>query len=916
MNKNLLLVASALLFTLGQAAIANAQSATYRVTFEGEWTATATPGGVPSSAHFSPLIGAVHNDQVRFWSNGGTASAGIELMAETGRTSTLKREIASAGSNVHATLEKSVPFGGTPTATVEFTITSAHPLVTLVTMVAPSPDWFVGVSGLSLRENSDWLASKTVDLFPYDAGTEDGTEFSLSNAPTLPQGVITSIKGTGKFSNEPIATLTFTLQTTPNQAPTFTSSNEFNAAENQTAAGTVTANDLDPEDSVTYAIPSGAAGGADGAKFSIDGASGLLSFKTAPDFENPADANSDNEYIVVVRATGGAGDRAKTTDQTIAVTVTDVSPEDEPVDKPTPPQARAGDGAQSELNTAGASSGAEFTGGATINGGVSYLAEVPSSEPADLVVSFRPAARDVGREANVYVVLNVPGQGFFQKLSGGIWLPLNLADLETLRPYASKTLGERETITVVDGLVGDDANMAGMTIGAHVAYAVDGNLAAITYNDAATPARLSIAAAAGADCPKNTAADPEGGMLDGKPVCVLSGRITSHTHLTSNFSYLLEDRVIVGENAASANADKIKLIIDAGTTVFASAASGGPGYLVIDRGGQLHANGSHEKPVIFTYENADAAAGAATGQWGGLALNGGAPLNVVGGIAEGAGNSGEYGGDRADDSSGVLTFVQVKHAGRNTAGKNGASGIAFQGVGSGTLIDYVQVHNSSGDGAAFFGGAANARHILLTGNADDALAWTEGWNGKLQFVAIGQGHAGKHCIEGRSNSEDNDATPRALAVISNITCAGPPDSGGNGFLLSAGTSARISNAVIGYFDAGYCLDIDDGATFAAAGGGIAGLNGSLTLSHSRLAAGCGLDESGGDPFSVKEWFGAQAGSAIGEFDLGGDSGLINGHILNVVAPLIPDDPFFQQVGHIGAIKDATSDWTSGWTHSD
>ena len=133
----------------------NAQSATYRVTFEGKWTTSATATGVPvpSGAHFSPLIGAVHNDSATFWSSGGTASAGIESMAEVGGTSALKSEI-NANMNAVAVIEKSLPSGGMPTATVDFTVTTAHPLVTLVTMIAPSPDWFVGVSGLSLRPSA------------------------------------------------------------------------------------------------------------------------------------------------------------------------------------------------------------------------------------------------------------------------------------------------------------------------------------------------------------------------------------------------------------------------------------------------------------------------------------------------------------------------------------------------------------------------------------------------------------------------------------------------------------------------------------------------------------------------------------------------------------------------------------------
>ena len=203
-------------------ASAQAQSVTYRVTFEGKFTASALASGVsvPSGEHFTTLIGAVHNDSVTFWSSGGTASAGIEAVAELGTTDTFKSEITAAMLNALAVIEQSIASGGTATATVDITLTTDHPLVTLLSMIAPSPDWFVGVSGLSLRNTSDdgWQPSLSVDLFPYDAGTEEGTEFSLNNAATSPQGTIANIKGTGKFSDQPIATLTFDHQSI-NTAP-------------------------------------------------------------------------------------------------------------------------------------------------------------------------------------------------------------------------------------------------------------------------------------------------------------------------------------------------------------------------------------------------------------------------------------------------------------------------------------------------------------------------------------------------------------------------------------------------------------------------------------------------------------------------------------------------------------------------
>ena len=588
-----------------------------------------------------------------------------------------------------------------------------------------------------------------------------------------------------------------------------------------------------------------------------------------------------------------------------------------------------GHGGLTQLGTFPATSDAKFAAGATINGGVSYLAEVPASEPADLVFTIEPDPDDIGQDADIFAVLRIPGLGtdggvgWFQRISGGIWVPWDV-QISTLQPYTSKTLEAHESITLIDGMVGNDANMAGMTIDSYVGYAVGGDFSKVTFNtlgasqtDAdGTPAQLAIAAAAGDSCPANTTAGPAGEQFKGKDVCVLSGRITSDTHLTSNFSYYLSDQVIIGENAVTANADKVRLTIDAGTTVFAPDAGGGLGYLVVDRGGQLHANGNREKPVIFTYELEDEATEVTTGRWGGLVLNGSAPLNVAGGTADGEGGSGTYGGDNSEDSSGVMTFVQVKYAGQAFTEEDELNGIAFQGTGSGTLVDYVQVHNNSDDGVEFFGGTTNAKHILLTGNEDDALDWTQGWNGKMQFVAIRQTAASEHCIEADSNSDNNDATPRANAVISNMTCAGPADSNENGFRLREGTSAQLSNTVIGNFGDGYCVDIDDAATFTAAGGSIAGLNGSLTLSNSRVATGCGFSETDGDPFMVADWFAAQTGSMVGGADLGGGSGLINGHMLNAVSPAIPEDSFFDQVDYIGAIKDETSDWTAGWSFSD
>ena len=199
---------------------AASQTITYEVKFEGNWTTASTPGGVVGGAHFTTLIGGVHGSGVTFWQSGEQASAGVELVAEEGSTGTFRSEV-QASSHTLSVIQQGVSRSGTGTATFNIDVTRTHPLVTLLSMIGPSPDWFVGVSGVSLLDGAnEWRESHVVDLFPYDAGTENGTEFTLTNPATNPQGVITRIAGTGKFSNVRMARLTFTRMTTPPPTPT------------------------------------------------------------------------------------------------------------------------------------------------------------------------------------------------------------------------------------------------------------------------------------------------------------------------------------------------------------------------------------------------------------------------------------------------------------------------------------------------------------------------------------------------------------------------------------------------------------------------------------------------------------------------------------------------------------------------
>ena len=280
-----------------------ASSAVYQVTFTGAWTSLVTPDGLPNGAHFSPLIGGVHNANVTFVEGGGTASAGVESMAELGGTAGLEAEVTAAMADALSVLRGSGNISTTGTQSLTASLTSEHPRVTLLTMVAPSPDWFVGVSGLLLlNSNGHWLRSHEVDLYPWDAGTEDGSEFSLTNPETNPQGVITSIRGTGKFSTKPIASLSFTLE----------SVSTTRSVDENTEAGVNIGEPIVATDSsgtVSYSL-----GGTDAASFEFVAATGQLQTRAALDYE------TRTSYEVIVTATDADG--SVTT--TVAIEVTNV----------------------------------------------------------------------------------------------------------------------------------------------------------------------------------------------------------------------------------------------------------------------------------------------------------------------------------------------------------------------------------------------------------------------------------------------------------------------------------------------------------------------------------------------------------------------------------------------------------------
>ena len=179
-----------------------AETATYRLTVVNTWSESTHLGLFPVDAHFSWIGGATHTASISFWDEGILATPGMTQMAEIGATTILVGEVqteitAGTAGSLLSWQHWFCPSGTTNPScgplVVEFDVDDAFPLVTMVTMLGPSPDWFVGISGLEFHDGTDWVETVNVDLRPYDAGTRDQNVFDLGGPLTAPPDPISLI---------------------------------------------------------------------------------------------------------------------------------------------------------------------------------------------------------------------------------------------------------------------------------------------------------------------------------------------------------------------------------------------------------------------------------------------------------------------------------------------------------------------------------------------------------------------------------------------------------------------------------------------------------------------------------------------------------------------------------------------------
>ncbi|HSJ95597.1 MAG TPA: spondin domain-containing protein [Myxococcota bacterium] len=174
-------------------AASEAPPARYQVLFERTWSSRTHPQDFPLLAHFSPVIGVTHDGRYAPFQGGAMPTAGIEKLCEEGKHQPLDAEIRAAIETGAAgtLIETRDPLRDVPQqAMASFEVDAAHPMVTIAAMIAPSPDWCAVAAGVSLLENGEWVAKKTLPLEAFDAGTDAATSYRAFDSDMQPRGPI------------------------------------------------------------------------------------------------------------------------------------------------------------------------------------------------------------------------------------------------------------------------------------------------------------------------------------------------------------------------------------------------------------------------------------------------------------------------------------------------------------------------------------------------------------------------------------------------------------------------------------------------------------------------------------------------------------------------------------------------------
>ncbi len=431
--------------------------------------------------------------------------------------------------------------------------------------------------------------------------------------------------------------------------------------------------------------------------------------------------------------------------------------------------------------------------------------------------------------------------------------------------------------------------------------------------------------------------------------------------------HIFQDSLFVGRDVSSgappASGTGPKLVIDAGNKIAFTSAND---YLLITRGAQLIADGLSTAPITFTgfTDAVSHTAGAYDVQlWGGIVLNGNAFTNnctdaqraVNDCHVESEGQPSYYGGNDNADSSGVLRYVVVKHAGFEVAPADELNGVTFNAVGSGTTVENLQVYSAYDDGIEFFGGTVDVTNYVALYVRDDSIDFSDGYSGTIDNALIIHSPTdGNRCIEGDNVASTRLAggasqTPLTLPTIRHMTCIPSNFDVGThgdseGPVIRYGARMLLADSII---DGGRataklglasneCFELDrdlDNATAAAAQAGESTMNRTVIACQEAYVSGTSDNLPNGD--TGLQWIAGAGTAATYPFNTGNvvitDPANANVRVLQPGTFFSYDGDTAPETvtivgaaaasvvvsgatdGYLGAVR-STDDWTANWTY--
>lgn len=320
---------------------------------------------------------------------------------------------------------------------------------------------------------------------------------------------------------------------------------------------------------------------------------------------------------------------------------------------------------------------------------------------------------------------------------------------------------------------------------------------------------VGVAAATFVSCSKD---DDEEDIVTPPTNTVLSGTLSANTTLTADKNWTLKGYVYVPNG--------VTLTIEPGTTIKSDVSE--KGALCIERGGKIEANGTADKPIVFTSGKADGSK--APGDWGGIVILGKAKTNRSSTPVIEGGLDRPYGGTDDNDNSGTLKYVRIEYAGIAAFAGSEINGLTLGGVGKGTKIENVQVIYGNDDAYEFFGGTVDAKNLVAFGTADDDFDFDFGYRGRIQFAValrdpqfVDEGDAGNG-VEADNDGSGSTAAPFTHPILSNFTWIGPNNASGTKTNHNFGNRWRravqfevYNSVMLGWQKAGFSIESNETA---------------------------------------------------------------------------------------------------------